>query len=144
MRLRLDRLDRLADGTHALIDYKSGAAPTQAEQASFQKQLLLAAAMAERGGFATLGPSSVARISYIGLTPGNPVVETEMTTEILDDVWNGMIHLIRHYMDHRTGYAARRAMVKSNTPSDYDHLSRFGEWQTSDEAVPEIVGPVDV
>ena len=26
MRLRLDRLDRLADGTHALIDYKSGAA----------------------------------------------------------------------------------------------------------------------
>jgi ATP-dependent helicase/nuclease subunit B len=26
MRLRLDRLDKLADGTHALIDYKSGAA----------------------------------------------------------------------------------------------------------------------
>ena len=139
-----DRIDELPDGRLHLIDYKSGAAPTQAEQKYFQKQLLLAAAMAERGGFETLGPSSVARISYIGLTPGKPPVETEMTTEILDDVWNGMINLIRHYMDHRTGYAARRAMAKASTPSDYDHLSRFGEWQTSDEAVPEIVGPVDV
>jgi ATP-dependent helicase/DNAse subunit B len=30
MRLRLDRLDRLADGTHALIDYKSGRAKVAA------------------------------------------------------------------------------------------------------------------
>ena len=50
-----DRIDLLPDGRLHLIDYKTGTPPTEAQQESFEKQLLLAAAMAERGGFAELG-----------------------------------------------------------------------------------------
>ena len=46
-----DRIDRLDDGRLLLIDYKTGDPPTPKQQAHFDKQLLLLAAMAEAGGF---------------------------------------------------------------------------------------------
>jgi ATP-dependent helicase/nuclease subunit B len=35
------------------------------------------------------------------------------------------------------GFSARQAMVSTKDRSYYDHLARFGEWNTSDPAVPE-------
>ena len=138
-----DRIDRLADGRLHLIDYKTGAPPTEPQQARYEKQLLLAAALAERGGFADFGPQEVAKITYIGLGSGEKAVETAMTPEILDVVWTGMIRLIARYQTRAQGFVARRAKFDEAQPGDYDHLSRFGEWQTSDQAVAEPVGPED-
>jgi double-strand break repair protein AddB len=138
-----DRIDRLPDGRLQMIDYKTGTPPTEAQQRAYEKQLLLAAAMAERGGFADLGPSDVAKISYIGLGAGEKAVETEMTPDLLAQEWDKLITLISRYLTRTTGYTARRAMFETTYPGDYDHLSRFGEWQMSDRAQPEIVGPED-
>ena len=138
-----DRIDRLADGQLHLIDYKTGTPPTKAQQVHFEKQLLLAAALAERGGFAELGPQAVARISYIGLGTGDKVEETDITAELLDEVWHGMARLMTRYQSRAQGYTARRANLDERLSGDYDHLSRHGEWQTSDEAAPEPVGPED-
>ncbi len=135
-----DRIDRLPDGRLHLIDYKTGTPPTQAMQKSFSKQLLLAAAMAERGGFADLGPDEVARITYIGLGSGQKIEETEITSEILAQEWAKLTKLISHYMDRDTFYAARRALFEQRYDRSYDHLARFGEWQMTDRAVPVRVG----
>ena len=135
-----DRIDRLADGSLLLIDYKTGTPPTKAQQDAYEKQLLLAAAMAARGGFADLGPSDVSLISYIGLGSGAKLEETEITPEVSGNVWNGLIRLISRYQAHETGYTARRAVFEDRFEGDYDHLARYGEWQMSDRAVPESVG----
>lgn len=135
-----DRIDRLTDGRLHLIDYKTGQTPTLAQQKSFAKQLLLAAAMAERGGFAALGPSEVALITYIGLGAGDKVVEKSVTCDELNQEWAKLITLIGRYMQRETGYAARRALFESRIEGRYDHLARFGEWQMTDRAVPCMVG----
>lgn len=135
-----DRIDRLPDGRLHLIDYKTGALPTGAMQKSFSKQLLLAAAMAERGGFADLGPNEVALITYIGLGAGQKIEETEITSEILAQEWAKLTTLISRYMQRDTFYAARRALFEQRYERSYDHLARFGEWQMTDRAVPVLVG----
>ena len=135
-----DRIDRLPDGRLQMIDYKTGSPPSEAQQRAYEKQLLLAAAMAERGGFADLGPSDVAKISYIGLGAGEKAVETDMTPEVLDQEWAKLITLIGRYLTRTTGYTARRAVFEDRYPGDYDHLARYGEWQMSDRAFPETVG----
>jgi ATP-dependent helicase/nuclease subunit B len=136
-----DRIDRMPDGRLHLIDYKTGAPPSEDKQAQFAKQLLLAAVMADKGGFADLGPSDVAQISYVGLGSGEKVVDTEISPEIIDEHWEKLLSLISRYLRRVTGYTARRALFESRFPGDYDHLSRFGEWQMSDRATPETVGP---
>ncbi len=138
-----DRIDRLPDGRLQMIDYKTGSPPTEAQQRAYEKQLLLAAAMAERGGFGGLGPSDVAKISYIGLGAGEKAVETDVTPELLAQEWDKLITLISRYLMRSTGYTARRAVFETSYPGDYDHLSRFGEWQMSDRAQPESVGAKD-
>ena len=134
-----DRIDMLPDGRLHLIDYKTGVPPTEAQQRSFDKQLLLAAALAERGGFSALGPTEVARISYVGLGSDPKEVRTEITPDLTGEVWEGLHRLVARYALRETGYTARRAMFETAYPGDYDHLSRFGEWETTDRAVPEDV-----
>jgi len=138
-----DRIDRLPDGSLHLIDYKTGAAPKAAQQKQYAKQLLLAAVMADRGGFAELGPADVSKISYIGLGTSEDVVETEITESLLTEHWEKLIALIARYLRRSTGYTARRALFETRHAGDYDHLSRFGEWQMSDKAAPEPVGEAE-
>ena len=135
-----DRIDILPDGRLHLVDYKTGTPPTEAQQEVFDKQLLLAAAMAERGGFRELGRADVARITYIGLGAGEKAVETDITKEKLDEQWQRFAVLIDAYQKAETGYAARRAVFETRYARDYDHLSRFGEWEMSDRAVAIPVG----
>lgn len=135
-----DRIDRLPDGRLHLIDYKTGTAPKAAQQKQYAKQLLLAAVMADRGGFADLGPSDVAKISYIGLGSSEDVVETDITEAMLAEHWEKLLALIARYLRRSIGYTARRALFETRHAGDYDHLSRFGEWEMSDRAAPEPVG----
>jgi len=138
-----DRVDRLPDGTLHLVDYKTGTPPTAAMQRAYEKQLIAAAALAERGGFADLGPQPVSRISYVGLGAGEKVVETRVDPGLLAEFWARMGELIGDYALRDTGYPARRAMFQDRVAGDYDHLARYGEWQMTDRAVPERVGPDD-
>lgn len=138
-----DRIDRLPDGKLHLIDYKTGPAPTEKAQEHFEKQLLLGAAMAERGGFEALGPSEVAAITYISLSSAQTNRATDLTSDLLDVEWAKFVKLITRYGQRETGYAARRAVFKSDDTSDYDHLSRFGEWEMTVNATSENVGDED-
>ncbi|SEM50539.1 double-strand break repair protein AddB [Gemmobacter aquatilis] len=134
-----DRIDLLPDGSLHILDYKTGTPPTEKQQQQFDKQLLLAAAMAERGGFKQLGLADVARISYVGLGSTPKIVATDITPAITGKVWEDLHRLITRYLSVETGYTARRAMFESRFPGDYDHLARFGEWEMTDRANPEDV-----
>lgn len=132
-----DRIDRTKVGDLVIYDYKTGAPPTQAEQRYFDKQLLLEAAMAEKGGFRDIDPAEVTDAIYIGLsnTPKNiaaPLVE--MPTA---QVWTEFEQLITRYLDAEQGFTSRRALRKDTDHSDYDQLARFGEWDVTEEPTPE-------
>jgi ATP-dependent helicase/nuclease subunit B len=123
-----DRIDRLKDGRLLLVDYKTGAPPSQKEQQHFDKQLLLTAAMAENGAFPDLGPSEVAKIAFVGVKAEMKTVETDLEPGQVAEVWEEFSKLIAAYARPSQGYTARRAMRSERDVSDYDHLSRYGEW----------------
>ena len=56
------------------------------------------------------------------------------------EAWDGLIALLGKYRRRTQGYTARRAMQTTAATSDYDHLSRFGEWDFTDTPTPEEVG----
>ena len=123
-----DRIDLLNDGTAHIYDYKTGKPPTQAQQLHFDKQLLLEVEILRRGGFPGLGSLKVTGATYIGLDNA----PTELPAPIDEaDVWSDLSKLIRAYQSAEQGYAARRAMLKAEESSDYDHLARYGEWSTN-------------
>jgi ATP-dependent helicase/nuclease subunit B len=135
-----DRIDALPDGRLHLIDYKTGDPPGEEKQKHFEKQLLLAAAMAENGGFGALGPREVAKITYIGIKEDLKRVETDLTPDLVAQIWSDLQKLVASYHRQSQGYTARRAMFETKTAGDYDHLARFGEWDLSSLAKPEDVG----
>ncbi len=135
-----DRIDRLPDGSLHLIDYKTGEPPSEAKQRSFDKQLLLAAVMAEAGAFGSIGPAPVAKISYVGIKGEVKTVDTVLTPEEIAAVWDEFHKLIVAYARPEQGYSARRAMFETKGHSDYDHLSRYGEWDQTSDPRPEDVG----
>ncbi len=135
-----DRIDLLPDGRLHILDYKSGSLPSTKQQRVFDKQLLLEAAMAERGAFAEFGPAEVARVTYLGLSPPVKEAAIEITPEVTEATLAGLETLLTHYGRQGQGYTARRAVELESRAGDYDHLARFGEWEMADDPTPEDVG----
>lgn len=140
---RLDRVDRLPDGGLVLIDYKTGQAPTPKQQKTFAKQLLVTAALVERGGFGLAPPLQVAEIRYVEIKAGGKVQSVALTDDLRATFWAGLVRLLSHYQSGDTGFTARRAPRLAAEVSDYDHLSRLGEWDTSEEPLAIVVGAAD-
>ncbi|WP_172297810.1 double-strand break repair protein AddB [Pseudoruegeria sp. HB172150] len=140
LRGKIDRIDRLPDGRVAIYDYKTGNPPSKDQQEHFDKQLGLAALMAERGALLDLDPAQVAETVYIGLG-SSPKVESKLwdaaeTAAVAD----GFIQLIAAYRDPARGYTSRRAVDLQSFGGDYDHLARYGEWDESCDPEGEAVG----
>ena len=139
---RADRIDALPDGRLEILDYKTGKPPSERTERHFSKQLLLEAAMAERGGFAPLGPREVARVAYVGLGLTPEERATDLSPGFLDSVWEELGLLLAAYLAPGQGFASRRAPRNEGDAGDYDHLARFGEWDMSDPPRPEdLDGP---
>ena len=52
------------------------------------------------------------------------------------DTWDRLRALIAYYQDPAAGFTARLRPQKLSYASDYDHLSRKGEWSDGDDADP--------
>ena len=136
---KADRIDVTEGGDALIYDYKTGQIPSKPVQRNFDKQLLIEAAMVERGAFDKLGARPVANASFIGVNADMKVIDAPMDEETPDQTWEFLENLLMRWQDPARGYTARFALMTRTDPSDYDHLSRFGEWDTSDEAVPEVL-----
>ncbi|TJZ92342.1 double-strand break repair protein AddB [Paracoccus gahaiensis] len=135
-----DRIDLLTEGRVVVYDYKSGTPPTDAMIRHFDKQLMLEAAMARRGGFDALGPVDVAGLRYIQLGGEGKTHDREHSDQIEGETWDGFVRLIEAYLTGDAGFTAMRAPQRTSYAGDYDHLARFGEWALTDQARPQKVG----
>ncbi|MFC3119106.1 double-strand break repair protein AddB [Jhaorihella thermophila] len=134
---KADRIDRDAHGRLILYDYKTGKPPSKKEQAAFDKQLLLEAAMAEKGAFEGIGPAPVANAVFIGLSTKPEEVPAPLDQDPPEKVWDEFRQLIAAYQNPEQGFTARRMLQKDTDTGDFDHLARYGEWDPSTDPTPE-------
>jgi ATP-dependent helicase/nuclease subunit B len=133
---RADRIDRLADGRLAVVDYKTGVLPAPADdKAGFAPQLPLLAAMAEAGAFDGLRPMAVGDLAYWKLSGGEEggmeksfARDDGVTVEdAVRAALDGLIGLIGTFDDEKTPYApyVYPARVRFDR---FEHLARVSEW----------------
>ena len=134
-----DRIYRDVDGGLHIIDYKTGKPPSNDVQKSFDKQLLLEAAMAQLGGFPEVGGGEVGSAIFIGLGSTPSEIPAPLNDTTPEETWDGLRELLERYFDPNTGYSSRRAMQKEGDEGRYDHLARFGEWDIADAPMPEVL-----
>ncbi|MCK0097208.1 double-strand break repair protein AddB [Yoonia sp. F2084L] len=136
---KADRIDLTETGSALIYDYKTGAVPTKNQQLTFDKQLLLEAAMVELGAFEDLGQMSVGGAAFIGVNAAMKNVPAPLDQQPPDQVWGELETLFANWHDPMRGYTARLALFSKTDQSDYDHLSRYGEWDTSDDPTPQVL-----
>lgn len=136
---RPDRIDLLRDGDVEIFDYKSGAPPKDAEVKRYRVQLLLEAAMAERGAFGALGRVGVKRATYVQIGGDGDSRTLKLGDGQVGAVWDGLHRLVGFYQNPTAAYVARIMNLEPRFPDDYQGISRFGEWALHDDPVPEDV-----
>ena len=132
-----DRIDMTEDGDALIYDYKTGAPPSKKVQKSFDKQLLIEAAMVEEGGFKEVGVAHVANAVYIGLGASPVEIPAPLDDEPPKEVLQKLHDLLATYLSHSQGFTARRLVQTEGFGGDYDQLARFGEWDGTDLPKPE-------
>lgn len=137
---KADRVGIDPRGNLHIFDYKTGDAPSEKQQLAFDNQLLLEAALAERGGFDGIGGHLVERAAYLSLKA--PPKETPAPLDKIStaEIWAQLQELLSKWADPARGYTARMAMEQDRYGSDYDQLARFGEWDLTALPVREVVG----
>ncbi len=134
---RADRIDRNSRGELRIIDYKTGVPPSESQQAKFDKQLLIEAAMAEQGAIEGIDPTDVAEAIFIGMGGSYKEVAAPLVKEPTEKVLTELKQLVSAYLEPDQGFSSRRMLHKDTDIGDYDHLARFGEWDRSAETRPE-------
>ncbi|MCK5911004.1 MAG: double-strand break repair protein AddB, partial [Caulobacter sp.] len=137
---KADRIEPTPDGTAHILDYKTGAAPSQKQvDTGFSPQLTLTAAILMNGGFPDLGKPAPGDLTYVRVTGRRPAGEEEVRASAGDKAsaaatkaLDGLCALIARYDDPNEPYRSRVApqFVKEH-PGDYAHLARVFEWSTS-------------
>ncbi|WP_306028182.1 double-strand break repair protein AddB [Stappia sp. MMSF_3263] len=135
---RADRIDVLKDGTLAVIDYKTGQAPSDKEVASLlAPQLPLEAAMIAGGAFTGIDRQApVSDIAYLRLSGGRPPLEWKprapkerSVEELASEALARTRILFAGYENPEKGYLSRaRVRKESELGGSYDHLARVREW----------------
>ena len=132
---RADRLERLADGSVAVIDYKTGTVPSNKDVLSGKApQLPLEAAMIREGAFAGFEAAPVAALQYWKLSGGSPAGEARSLDEnrageATAKAWAGLQGLIDAFADPDTPYRDHPAGAPVIAFDAYADLARTDEWR---------------
>lgn len=141
---RADRIEILADGSFAIIDYKTGTPPGNDEVLrGLAPQLPLTAALLKRGGFESLGKRDLKRgvaLAYLHVARARgdgderAITPTKQTIqEAIEQQFDELKRYIRRLMSGEQGYQSHRIPKSTRYRSDYDHLSRHLEWSLGGE-----------
>ena len=146
--VRADRIDRLKDGRLSIIDYKTGAPPSNDLVLSLSPQLLLEAVIAEAAGFEDTDPAEVAELIYYhlkGSGEGGRAVQVGYRdkrgdkpavslAEAKERTWQRVSELAAYFADPQNGYLSRKIpRQQGDWQGDYDHLARVAEWSIGAE-----------
>ena len=140
LRARADRIEARADGSFAIVDFKTGQPPSPREVfAGFSPQLTLEAAMLMAGGFKDLAAAKeTPELLYVHISGGREplrprAVETpkddgRSVPEIVAEHRRRLAGLLARYASGEAGYMSRPFPKYVKRYSDYDHLARVREW----------------
>ena len=132
-----DRIDLDMYGEALIYDYKTGTVPSEKEQLHFDKQLLLEAAMVEKGAFKNVPTVRTKTAVYIGLGSTLKNQRAPLNKAPAMETWDRFEGLIAKWMDPAKGFTSRTANQTTQFEGPYDHLARYGEWDETAEAVVE-------
>jgi len=133
---KVDRIDRVPDGSLRVIDYKTGSPPTVKQvEAGLTPQLSLEAAMIKAGAFKNIDPvSPVSALVYIQLSGGRRAgVEKPLKLDaetVAEKALNGLTRRIRAYASVNTPYLSNPRPMFESRFGDFNHLARTREWQS--------------
>ncbi|MBV9550712.1 MAG: double-strand break repair protein AddB, partial [Alphaproteobacteria bacterium] len=135
---RADRIDALAGGGSAIVDYKSGAVPSRKQvEKLIAPQLPLEAAMLAEDGFG-IGALVADTLIYISLADGAKASDPTLIPEGATLGAEALARLkqrVAHFDEQRTPYYPRVMPFRAGSVGDYDHLARVREWSaTAEEA----------
>ncbi|MEA2984985.1 MAG: ATP-dependent helicase/nuclease subunit [Alphaproteobacteria bacterium] len=138
---RADRIEELNDGCYAIIDYKTGRAPSSKQvKSGLSPQLTLEGAILRKGGFDGIAEgASIAKYLYVELRGGEPAgeqkfIDMDKTSPDIEaeNALRKLTQVLIRFTDPDTGYASReRPMFMGRGGGDYDHLARVREWSLS-------------
>jgi ATP-dependent helicase/nuclease subunit B len=137
LRGRADRIERRADGSIAIIDYKTGQPPNDAKvEAGTAPQLVLEALMAMEGAFGPEFQGPVAELAYWRLSGGategdiKPLFKgnTEHLHSVITKAGFALPDLLRLYALETTPYLDRPHPSRATYDRVYAGVSRRAEW----------------
>jgi ATP-dependent helicase/nuclease subunit B len=148
---RADRIERLADGRYALLDYKTGQVPTAPQvSCGLVPQLTLEAAILRAGKFPDIAAdASVAALIYVSIKGGQPAGENKIISwkdstpdAEADKALAALTKVAKRFEDLATPYRSReRPMFQRRAYGVYDHLARVKEWTLFGEADDDTGAP---
>ena len=144
---RADRIEHLADGRFAIIDFKTGTPPSgQQVRSGLSPQLTLEGAILRAGGFEGIAAgASLAELVYVSLKGGEPagvicdIKWKDSTPEAQADIARERLtKLVEKFENGDQAYLSRVIpMFMRRYPGDYDHLARVKEWSLTGDADDE-------
>jgi ATP-dependent helicase/nuclease subunit B len=142
---RADRIERRADGSFAILDYKTGQPPTAKQvRMGLSPQLTLEAAILRGGGFDNIDAgSSVGELAYVRISGNNPPGEyralelrirneaPQPPDEAADHARRQLEALIRAFENEAEPYRSLNLPMWTNRYGNYDDLARIKEWSAA-------------
>jgi ATP-dependent helicase/nuclease subunit B len=138
LRTRADRIETRPDGRYAILDYKTGAPPSESQvKVGLSPQLTLEAAILRHGKFQNLpAGGSVAELAYVRLRG------TEIAGEVClrvkdkdkspdaaaDYALQRLTEIARLFENEKEPYRSLVHPMWTNRYGEYDHLARVQEW----------------
>ncbi len=141
---RADRIERDPDGGVRIIDYKTGAVPSEKKvKAGTAPQLPLEAVMAEIGAFGEEFAAEVKELIYVALSgraaAGSETVILKKPEELRAVIERAatLPDLLEKYADPARPFLASPHPGRENRYDDYAGISRRAEWGGEDENVSD-------
>jgi ATP-dependent helicase/nuclease subunit B len=138
---RADRIERAADGSVSLIDYKTGVIPAaSAVESGGAPQLPLEAVMAEAGVFGEDFCAAVTELTYVKLAGRAEAGEEtrlfgkkpDKLREVIETAGAALQDLFDKFADEATAYLAAPHPSRENKYDAYSGISRRAEWAGED------------
>jgi ATP-dependent helicase/nuclease subunit B len=136
LRTRADRIETRPDGRYAILDYKTGAPPSESQvKVGLSPQLTLEAAILRHGKFQNLpGGGSVAELAYVRLR-GTEIagevclrVKDKSPDVAADYALERLTEIARLFENEKEPYRSLVHPMWTNRYGEYDHLARVQEW----------------
>jgi ATP-dependent helicase/nuclease subunit B len=137
---RADRIERLADGRYAILDYKTGATPTEKQvRTGLSPQLTLEGAIVRAGAFPNIPKGiSLAEYVYVAVRGGDPAGEAKPIefkegdpNSHADDALARLIAILARFEDEEMPYRSLVSPMWKTRYGDFDHLARVKEWSAT-------------